>query len=66
MTEEARSVVKNNKLLQYPSRESMDTGTSEREKEEGVRERGGTEGEGEEGRKRDTQKSCERTDSLHR
>lgn len=50
MTEEARSVVKNNKLLQYPSRESMDTGTSERaserEKEEGVRERGGVEGRG--------------------
>lgn len=30
MTEEARPVVKNNKLLQYPSGESTDTGTSER------------------------------------
>lgn len=43
MTEEARPVVKNNKLLQYPSRESMDTGTSEREKEVDVREREGRE-----------------------
>lgn len=49
MTEEARPVVKNNKLLQYPSRESMDTGASEREKEEAVRERrgGGEGGKGE-------------------
>lgn len=65
MTEEARPVVKNNKLLQYPSGQSMDTGTSgrtserERKREGGIREK-------EKGRKRDIQKSRERTDSLHR
>ena len=32
MTEEARSVVKNNKLLQYPSGESTDTDTRERKR----------------------------------
>lgn len=43
MTEEAQPVVKNNKLLQYPSDESADPGTSERTKD---RERDGQESHG--------------------
>lgn len=41
MTEEARPVVKNNKLLQYPSGKPMDTGASERAGEGGRSKRKG-------------------------
>jgi len=41
MTEEARPVVKNNKLLQYPSGEPMDADTEERARKRGRTKRKG-------------------------